>query len=124
MVFTQALNEMCLDTEIISLCKHFVLHGTSLLFFIGQRPAIEDCNPKGKIWKDIAFPKIMKSYHNNVLSGENAVVTVDVFHYYLRQAIKNPDDMDSWLSKNSSTPSINYMMISMQSLKSLLAIGK
>ncbi len=37
--------------------------------------------------------KVMKSYKNKVLPGENTVTTGDVFCSFLRQPIKKPVDM-------------------------------
>ncbi len=87
---------MCLDMEMIHLYEYFVLHGTILLSSYWTQ-ATNDNNKEfdspDNTRKKGAFAKIMKTYKNKVISGENAVNAGDVFCSFLWCAFKNPNDM-------------------------------
>ncbi len=64
-VFIQTLGEMCLDTEMIHLYKHFVLRGSFLLSEYWREACMEHRNQKeGDTWSDRLFAIIMKEYKN------------------------------------------------------------
>ncbi len=79
-VFVQTLNEMCLDTEMICLCEHFVLRRTSLLSSYWTDDCSNNMNEHetDETRKKGAFEKVMRSCKNKILSSENAVALRDV----------------------------------------------
>ncbi len=64
-VFVQTVGEMCSDTEMIRLYKHFVLRGSVLLSEYWREACTEykDCK-EGNTWSDKLFALIMKEYKN------------------------------------------------------------
>ncbi len=88
-VFTQTLNDMCLDTDMIHLHEYFVLCGTILLSSYwghATNDYIDAFDSAHNTWKKGAFAKIMKTYKNTVLSVENAVANGGVFCFFLWRA--------------------------------------
>ncbi len=64
-VFVQTLGEMCSDSEMIRLYKHFVLRGSVLLSEYWSEARTEYKNRKeGDTWSDGSFALIMKEYKN------------------------------------------------------------
>ncbi len=95
-VFTQTLNEMYSDTEVIHLYEYFELHGTILLssyWAPATNDNIAEFDSVEKTWKEGAFAKIMKTYKNKVLSRENTNAAGDVFCSFLWHTLKKPVDM-------------------------------
>ncbi len=60
-VFTQILGEMCLDTKMVHLYEHFILHGRFLLSEYWREACAENKNRKeGKVWSYGLFPIIIE----------------------------------------------------------------
>ncbi len=55
--------------------------------------SVDEFDSTDNTWKKGAFAKIIKTYKNEVLSGENAVAAGDVFHSFLWRTLKKPKDM-------------------------------
>ncbi len=64
-VFTQTLGELCWDTEMIHLYKHFFLRGSVLLSEYWREACAEHKDRKeGNTWSDGLFVIVMKEYKN------------------------------------------------------------
>ncbi len=112
-VFVQTFQEMCLDTDIVCLYKHFILRGSNLLSMYWREAYTKTSDKKtGKVWDKGTFASIMKEYMNWVLSINHDVVTRGIFHSYLQQALKKPNNMTQRLSRHTSRFSSSCMTTS------------
>ncbi len=87
-LFIQTLGDMCLDTKMVHLYKHFVLCWSILRSEYWREAHVDHKNQKeGSVWSDGLFVIITREYKNQVLSGEHAVATGDAFCSFLHRAL-------------------------------------